>query len=416
MLVRFFNRGKGGGSGPANYLMGKNRDREHAQVLRGNLEQTVENINGLNFARNYTSGCLSFAEKDIPDHHKQNLMDQFEAMIFNGLERDQYDITWVQHQDKGRLELNFLIPNVDLQSGKRYQPYFHQSENKMMNAWQQVVNDSFGLKDPHDPLNKAVLTRSRDCPRDAEQAKQTITNSLLRMAEQGLVNNRADVYQALVQNGFEVARETSKSISIKSPTGGRNIRLQGALYERAFKNGSGLREELERASRAYQAEREQRLQRSKQVYQFGSGKKRERNAKRYGRVERASLEQVQENANDVTAGRAHSRDIWGNVPSKANKLARAKNDQGNNRGNTGDLSAYTNGQRHDLLPTRVKDHDRIRATIAAITQAATSRLRGAVQRTTRVFEQLSERYKAEATKTHHRAAERVREGENMPRM
>ena len=146
------------------------------------------------------------------------------------------------------------------------------------------------------------------------------------------------------------------------------------------------------------------------------GKKRERNAKRYGRVERASLEQVQENANDVTAGRAHSRDIWGNVPSKANKLARAKNDQGNNRGNAGDLSAYTNGQRHDLLPTRVKDHDRIRATIAAITQAATSRLRGAVQRTTRVFEQLSERYKAEATKTLHRAAESGREGENLPRM
>ena len=147
MLVKFFNRGRGGGNGPANYLMGKNRDREHAQVLRGNLENTVELINGLSFARNYTSGCLSFAESDISNKQKNDIMNTFEKMIFTGLEPDQFDITWIEHKDKGRLELNFLIPNVELKSGKRYQPYYHQAENKMMNSWQQVINDLYYLKD-----------------------------------------------------------------------------------------------------------------------------------------------------------------------------------------------------------------------------------------------------------------------------
>ena len=45
-------------------------------------------------------------------------MQEFEAVIFCGLERDQYDILWGEHADKdiddahpvGRLELNFVIP------------------------------------------------------------------------------------------------------------------------------------------------------------------------------------------------------------------------------------------------------------------------------------------------------------------
>ncbi|MGK3325838.1 hypothetical protein ACSLPB_29600, partial [Escherichia coli] len=47
---------------------------------------------------------------------------QFSACL-PGLEKNQYSILWVEHQDKGRLELNFVIPNMELQTGKRLQPY-----------------------------------------------------------------------------------------------------------------------------------------------------------------------------------------------------------------------------------------------------------------------------------------------------
>lgn len=35
MIVKMFKRGAGGGSGPVNYLLGKERNREGATLLRG---------------------------------------------------------------------------------------------------------------------------------------------------------------------------------------------------------------------------------------------------------------------------------------------------------------------------------------------------------------------------------------------
>ncbi|MGK3295905.1 hypothetical protein ACSLNR_28615, partial [Escherichia coli] len=37
-------------------------------------------------------------------------------------------ILWVEHQDKGRLELNFVIPNMELANGKRLQPYYDRAD------------------------------------------------------------------------------------------------------------------------------------------------------------------------------------------------------------------------------------------------------------------------------------------------
>ncbi|WP_176212137.1 relaxase/mobilization nuclease domain-containing protein, partial [Klebsiella pneumoniae] len=51
-------------------------------------------------------------------------MDSFERTLLPGLDKDQYSILWVQHLDKDRLELNFVVANVELQSGKRLQPYY----------------------------------------------------------------------------------------------------------------------------------------------------------------------------------------------------------------------------------------------------------------------------------------------------
>ncbi|EEZ6074964.1 relaxase/mobilization nuclease domain-containing protein, partial [Escherichia coli O6] len=50
--------------------------------------------------------------------------------------KNQYSILWVEHQDKGRLELNFVIPNMELQSGKRLQPYYDRADRPRIDAWQ----------------------------------------------------------------------------------------------------------------------------------------------------------------------------------------------------------------------------------------------------------------------------------------
>ena len=66
--------------------------------------------------------------------------------------------------------------------------------------------------------------------------------------------------KTLESAGFEIARSTPKSISIKDPDGGRNIRLKGKIYEQDFRFGKELRGEIERASEGYRADRSNRVQ------------------------------------------------------------------------------------------------------------------------------------------------------------
>ncbi|EHX8501800.1 relaxase/mobilization nuclease domain-containing protein, partial [Escherichia coli] len=158
MIVKFHARGKGGGSGPVDYLLGRERNREGATVLQGNPEEVRELIDATPFAKKYTSGVLSFAEKELTPGGREKVMASFERVLMPGLEKNQYSILWVEHQDKGRLELNFVIPNMELQTGKRLQPYYDRADRPRIDAWQTLVNHHYGLHDPNAPENRRTLT------------------------------------------------------------------------------------------------------------------------------------------------------------------------------------------------------------------------------------------------------------------
>ena len=286
MIVKIHSRGAGSGSGPVDYLLGKDRKREQASVLRGNPEHVRELIDGCDFARAYTSGVLSFQEPDIADAEKSRLMDEWELTLLPGLDRDQYACLWVEHRDKGRLELNFVIPNIELQSGKRLQPYFDRADRPRVNAWQTLTNDRLGLRDPNDPTYRRPLTQASDLPRDKQQAAEKITAGLMNLMQQGVIRSRQDVVMQLESYGLTVARETKSSISIADPDGGRNIRLKGMIYERDFKFGEGLRGEIEAAGAGYRAEREARVREAGDVYQRGTAIKLAEHQQRYPRTER----------------------------------------------------------------------------------------------------------------------------------
>ena len=312
MLVKFFHRGKGGGSGPVDYLLGKDRNRENAKTLRGNPEQVKELIDGLSFARNYTSGCLSFAEKDIPENQKQELMDSFQDMLMAGLDRNQYDILWVEHKDKDRLELNFLIPNVELSTNKRLQPYYDKNDRLYVNSWQQIANDSFKFKDPHDPANKRFTVTAKDLPEDKKLAVSMITTSLVNEVSLGEIKNRDDVINKLQMYGLKIARETNLSISIKDPSGGKNIRLKGALYERDFKSSRDVAADVTRSIESYQTDRNERLSRAQATLEKANQAKRRTNIERYGRHGKQNTAKPDKHSVQRVDGVSYWPDIWSN--------------------------------------------------------------------------------------------------------
>lgn len=91
MLTKFFKRGGTdddrrtlGGSAVKHYLLGSDdQPREKARLLLGDPDEVTEIINGLPFAKVYSSGCLSFHEKDLlTDAQKFEIIEDFEAMMF----------------------------------------------------------------------------------------------------------------------------------------------------------------------------------------------------------------------------------------------------------------------------------------------------------------------------------------------
>ena len=129
MIVKFFkNSGGGSANATMNYLLGKENDREGARLLSGDPELTKRLSDSLNFQNRYTVGVLSFEEVNLPDEDKRAIMESFEGSLLAGLDKNQYNMTWIEHTDKDRLELNFVIANVELTTGKRLQPYFDRAD------------------------------------------------------------------------------------------------------------------------------------------------------------------------------------------------------------------------------------------------------------------------------------------------
>jgi hypothetical protein len=191
---------------------------------------------------------LSFAEQDLPPGQREKLMASFERVLMPGLDKDQYSVLWVEHQDKGRLELNFLIPSTELLTGKRLQPYYDRADRPRIDAWQTIVNGRLGLHDPNAPENRRALVTPSALPETKLEAAQAITRGLLALASSGELKTRQDVTEALGSAGFEVVRTTKSSISIADPDGGETSDLR----EPSMSSLLTLAKDLEQKSKAQQ--------------------------------------------------------------------------------------------------------------------------------------------------------------------
>lgn len=235
MIVKIFSN-KGGGSAKASidYLRGKQQNRIGATVLRGDPDLSQSIAESLEFKNKYTVGCLSFEEQSIDPKAKTEIMDKFEKTMFAGMEKDQYNITWIEHTDKDRVELNFFIPNVELRTDKRLQPYYDKADRPLIHNFQTVINTEYGFSNPDAPEKKQLLKLDLTTPRSTKELKTAIHELVLNRAAKGEINSQENLVEIFNNAGLEVSRATNKSISIKNPDGGRNIRFDGELYGKEF--------------------------------------------------------------------------------------------------------------------------------------------------------------------------------------
>lgn len=277
MLVSFFARGNGAGKGPVEYCVlpvvpafdlitrkkipGKFVHRDPVPVvMAGDMERTIMLIDSSFNKFKYTSGVVAFAPSDNPTLQQQKaVMASFEKYAFAGLDRDQFDILWVRHLHEGNVELHFVIPRIELSTGKALNvaPPGHE---EYFDSWRYMWNYSpLGWASPDEPARQKLTQQDKHVLKmdaallraglpKSDDPKRLISEFLVQRLEAGLLTNRDDVITGLMDAGFEVNRQGKDYISIRPEPDSKPIRLKGPLYDSNFTAGldrcAALRVEL----------------------------------------------------------------------------------------------------------------------------------------------------------------------------
>ena len=303
MIVDFFRHGSGLSKNCLDYLLGEDREREQALLLSGDVELTAQLIDSSPFAKKYTSGCLSFYEHDLNDQDKQQIMQNFEQCLFPALDPDQYQILWVQHQDKvnqdtgeTRLELNFVIPNVELSTGKRLQPFYAPVDLDRVDLIKQISNTEHTLYDPDDPEHRQLFLNKKNLPKDVKDFKEQLHQRVYRALANGDIADRQELVEWLESNQITVTRQTSKSISIENPyeDAKRPIRLNGEIYEQSFRATGEYRQEVQQRIAEYGTTTGQRYRANVTDYQRWLEHKSQYHSDRYPTVGRENSPEYSE--------------------------------------------------------------------------------------------------------------------------
>jgi len=248
MLVKVFATGKNSAKHPINYLLSKTDSKGKLRepppvLLRGDTEITSRLIDSLDFEYKYSSGVLSFAPEDQPNLEKlHELIDSFEEHAFAGLERDRYSSLWVlhRHTENKRIELHFLFPRVELETGLSLNA-FPPGHKSYFDPWRDYWNLKENWASPDEPERarslqpqfSAFLKGKKEVP---AKDKEEIHEYLMECIKAGNVQDRKDIVSILKEDlGLEINRLGKDYLSIKDPETDKKIRFKGHIYHESWR-------------------------------------------------------------------------------------------------------------------------------------------------------------------------------------
>jgi len=283
-LSKFFDN-SGEPQNAIDYLFNK---KHKPELMRGDVSNFLDLANSLDFKNKYTSGVIRAVE-NLSTEQMDFIMDEYTKFLTEGLNQPP-EVLWVKHFEHGETELHFLIPNIDLESGRSFQPYAHKRDLARRDALDNIINAKFYLKDPDDPANmrftasdKDYLKTSKDRKGLAQAIDKAITNSMLETIKNGGVYDRKAVVDDLKSLGLEVTRVTAKSISVKNEVMKKPMRLKGSFYESTARFDEKSFGAIEKNSSRYRGERKNRLRDNEEEYKRLASRRVEQVGRRYKR-------------------------------------------------------------------------------------------------------------------------------------
>ncbi|ALM81563.1 molybdopterin-guanine dinucleotide biosynthesis protein MobA (plasmid) [Helicobacter pylori] len=261
MLVKFWgiNQGGGDGDGSVNYLLNERVEQGTAKVLKGDANLTKSLLLFLTQKHKACVGCLSFEESNIDENLKHELIESFEKALLTEKMQGRYNILWVEHTDKGRLELNFVIPRIDLITQKAFTPYYHSADITRIDTWKDCINLKHNFTNPKD-LKKQQISNYHNTKTPQGKAifknYKELDNYLYNAVTQGLLNSRAEIIELLQASNYEITRQGKDYIGVKLPNQQKAKRLKGIIYDERFTEQRLIEQELREYSQNKDTSRE----------------------------------------------------------------------------------------------------------------------------------------------------------------
>jgi len=241
MIVRVFKAGISRGESPVNYLMS---DRDHTgqkravtpEILEGNPDLTIAVINNIQRKHKYVSGAIAFRDNEQPTREQmKQVIQSFKKTVCPGLGAEHFNSLFVLHRDKGNTEIHFVVPMVEMTTGKRMNIHPPGQQNiQLYEAFTQVTNHQLGYAQVvPDPLKLALSDFERHTPEGKADRgnKLYLHKRLTKAIRSGQIANRDQLCEFLTaQYGVEITRKGADYLSLKFPGAAKAKRFRGPLY------------------------------------------------------------------------------------------------------------------------------------------------------------------------------------------
>ncbi|CAD7288285.1 relaxase/mobilization nuclease domain-containing protein [Campylobacter suis] len=231
MLVKFLPTYTGGGLGSINYLLDERVEKGSARVLKGSEMLTRAIISEIPFKQKTCFGVLSFEEKQdqLTSSQKLQIINDFEKALLGNMQ-NRVNVLWVERSDK---ELNFIIPKIDLESGKSFNPYMAKYDQTKIDYLKRAINIEYSLTSPDDIKKQQSISASKKNEKLYNFIK-ALDDKLKDLAVRAEINSRDELINFLHNDGFEILRITKSSITLKDLNTNAKFRLKEGIYSSDF--------------------------------------------------------------------------------------------------------------------------------------------------------------------------------------
>ncbi|EEZ4427250.1 hypothetical protein DDM31_004909 [Escherichia coli] len=197
----------------------------------------------------YVCGVLSFEEKSISEELKTKIITEFEDILFAGIQpENRPPVLWVEHNDKGRVELNYLTFN-SLQDRRSYTVYLDKRDRGLVNDYSEIINYENNLSSPFEEKenkNTLVNTAKTNIPKDKKEFVEKLNTEILALIINEELENREEAIKHIENMpGVKINRIRKNQISVKCDFfDDKPIVLKGDIYEEG-RNYSDYRKEYD---------------------------------------------------------------------------------------------------------------------------------------------------------------------------